>query len=347
MNFLVRTAALAVAGGAAMLGVLADSGPAHSQDKKPVNVSWSAGQIGKTLKEVFADSYAEKDSLRIVESADNPRFTQMQANRGNPNTDLATFIDVLLPLVIKSGVIQKLDENKVPNLREVDPSLRSWDSYAVPYSYGTWGIVYNADKIKIPITSWADLLRDDVKGYVTTPNISFNSSIYVIDAMARLKGGSLENPDAGLQMIRQIRLSGPGLWDQESVAIGWLKTGEALVSTFYSGSALRLMNEPDTKHLRFVVPKEGAYIVPSNFVRVAGSANPDGADAFLNHIFSREAQKRWAEIGRTRPANKHVEVSAEIAAAVPTADKLNRIDSNYFVANRTSIVQKWNEIVNR
>lgn len=347
MTFFGRTRHFATAAAVAGLGFCAYSGALSAQDKKPVEVYWSAGQIGKNLKEAFADTYADKSLLRIVEGGDNPRFTQMQANRTSPNFDVGTFIDVLLPLVIKSGLIQKLDEKTIPNLREVDPALRGWDDFAVPYTYGTWGIVYNADKVKKPITSWADLLRDDVKGFVTSPSIAFNSSVYVIDALARLKGGSLEKPEAGLQALRQIRLAGPGLWDQESVAIGWLKTGEALVSTFYSGSALRLMQQPDTAHLRFVVPSEGAYIVPSNFVRIAHSPNPAGGDAFLNYILSREAQSRWPAIGRTRPSNKNVEVPADIAAAVPTADKLRRIDANYFVANRSAIVQKWNEIVNR
>lgn len=318
-----------------------------AQEKKPISVYWSAGQIGKNMKAAFADTFPDKNLLKIVEGSDNPRFTQMQANRDSPNFDVGTFIDVLLPLVIKSGLIIKLDEKKIPNLAEVDPALRGWDDFAVPYTYGTWGIVYNADKVKKPITSWADLFREDLKSYVTSPNITFNSSIFVLDALARLKGGSLQKPDGGFELMRQLRLSGPGLWDQESVAIGWLKTGEVLASTFYSGSALRLMQETDTAHLRFVVPSEGGYLVRSNLVRVANSPNPAGGDAFLNYILSQEAQAHWPAIGRTRPANKNVKIPDDVAASVPSADKLRKLDMTYFVANRSEIVQKWNDIVNR
>jgi len=343
----VRGSAVRLVAIAAAIGLGWGGSVASAQDKKPISVYWSAGQIGKNLKDAFAETYPDKAFLKIVEGGDNPRFTQMQANRSSPNFDLGTFIDVLLPLVIKSGLITKLDANNIPNLREVDPALRGWDDFAVPYTYGTWGIVYNAEKVKKPITSWADLLRDDLKGYVTSPNITFNSSIYTLDGLARLGGGSLKNPEAGLEAMRKVRLSGPGLWDQESIAIGWLKTGEAVASAFYSGSALRLMQEKDTAHLRFVVPSEGGYLVPSNLVRIANSPNPSGGDAFLNYILSREAQARWPGLGRTRPANRYVDVPADVAAAVPVAEKLLRIDANYFVANRSAIVQKWNDVVNR
>jgi len=35
------------------------------------------------------------------------------------------------------------------------------------------------------------------------------------------------------------------------------------------------------------------------------------------------------------------------ADSVPTADKLRRVDWEYFAENRTALVDKWNRIVNR
>ncbi|WP_204328416.1 hypothetical protein, partial [Stenotrophomonas maltophilia] len=64
----------------------------------------------------------------------------------------------------------------------------------------------------------------------------------------------MTDPEAGLEGMRQVRLSGPGLWEQESIAVGWLKTGEVLATPIYSGNALALLDDPDVKDLRFVVP---------------------------------------------------------------------------------------------
>jgi putative spermidine/putrescine transport system substrate-binding protein len=320
---------------------------AIAQADKPVSVYWSAGQIGKNLKEAFVDTYPDKQLIRILEGGDNPRFTQMQANRSAPNFDIGTFIDVLLPLVIRSGLIMKIEESRVPNVAEIEPALRGWNDFAVSYSYGSWGILYNPETVKRPITTWSDLLREDLKGHVTAPNITYNSSIYTLDGLARMKGGSLKEPDAGLQAMREIRLSGPGLWDQESIAIGWLKTGEAWATPIFSGSALRLISEKDTAHLKFVAPADAAYLVATNFVRLTNSPNPSGADRFLNYMLSRDAQARWPSIGKSRPANRYAAVPPDVEASVPPAAKMLKIDADYFVANRTAIVQKWNEVVNR
>jgi putative spermidine/putrescine transport system substrate-binding protein len=278
---------------------------------------------------------------------DNARFTQMQANRAKPTSDVAIFIDVLMPLIVKSGLVAKLDAKAIPNLDRVDPALRGWDDFAVPMAYGSWGIAYNAKRVSKPITSWKDLLRDDLKGRVTAPNITFNSSVYTLDALSRLGGGSLREHDAGMRAMRQIRLSGPGLWEQENVAVGWLKTEEVWATAYYSGSVIGLRQDKDVPELRFVNPTEGAYFVPFNVTRLTNAPNQAGADRFINHMLDTQAQTAWAANGLSRPANRTVAVPKEVADATPLATALRKVDWQYFAEQRSAIVAKWNEVVNR
>lgn len=316
-------------------------------DDGKLSVSWYPGLLGANFRRSFLDTFPEKDRVVVTEAWDSPRFTQMQASRARPTLDLACFIDVLMPLVARSGLVAKLDAAQVPNLVAVDPELMVWNGYGVPVAYGSWGIVYNAKRVAKPITSWGDLLRDDLKGHVSHPNITYNSSIYSLDALARLGGGDLRSPDAGMKAIRQIRLSGPGLWDQESIAVGWLKTEDIWATPYFSGNVLALMQDKDAPDLRFAVPSEGAYAVPLNVSRIANAPNEALANTFLNHMFGEAAQSAWIANGRTRPANRNVPVPADIAASVPTIEKLRRIDWDYFSQNRSAIVASWNETVNR
>ncbi|WP_027554189.1 PotD/PotF family extracellular solute-binding protein [Bradyrhizobium sp. Cp5.3] len=312
-----------------------------------LSVSWYPGVLGANFRRSFLDTFADKDRVVVTESFDSPRFTQMQASRARPNTDVAAFIDVLMPLVARSGLVAKLDPVRIPNLANVDPALMIWDSFAVPAAYGSWGIVYNAKRVSKPIVSWADLLRDDLKGRVTHPNVTYNSSIYSLDALASLASGGLRSPEAGMKAIRQIRLSGPGLWEQDSVAIGWLKTEEIWATPYFSGSVLALMQDKDVPDLKFVVPSEGGYAVPLNITKAASAPNDPMADRFIDHVLSDAAQSAWTQNGRTRPANRNVPVPAEIAEATPEISKLRRIDWNYFSQNRSALVASWNDVVNR
>jgi putative spermidine/putrescine transport system substrate-binding protein len=321
--------------------------PAFSQGAGAIIANWYPGLLGVNLQKAFLENFPQRNLVQSVEMYDNPRFTQMQANRTKPTSDIAVFIDVLLPLVVRSGLLAKLDVKTTPNLDKIDAGLRVWDDFAVPFAYGAWGICYSANRVQKPITSWKDLLRDDLKGRVTAPNITFNSSVYTLDAMARLSGGSLSQSEAGMRALRQIRTSGPGLWEQENVAVGWLKTGEVWATPYYSGSVLALRQDKDVPELRFVIPSDGAYMVPFNVARIANSPNPDGALRMVDHMLGAASQTVWANMGLGRGTNRDVAVPKDVADTVPPHGSLRKVDWQYFAQNRTAVVNSWNEIVNR
>ncbi len=316
--------------------------------QSPLTIGWYPGLLGSNFKRSFLDTYPAGKQAKVVESFDNARFTQMQANRNQPNLHVAVFTDVLLPLIARSGLISAMSPASIPNLKDIDPRVKlPVGLHAVPATYGSWGIAYNAKYVKKPITSWADLLRDDLKGHVSAPNITYNSSVYTLDALASLKGGGLRAPDAGMEALHMIRKSGPGLWDQESIAVGWLKTGEIWATPYFSGNVLAMQRDPDLADLRFCVPSEGAYSLPMSVTRVVNPSAGDEPEKFINHLLSVEAQEAWTRIGGGRPINSKAKVPADVAAMVPTADKLRTLDWNYFAEQRTAIVDKWNKVVNR
>ncbi|HYD76282.1 ABC transporter substrate-binding protein [Ramlibacter sp.] len=334
--------------GAAALPVAGLAPLAAFAETAPLTIGWYPGLLGSYFKRSFLDTFPQNKGAKVVESFDNARFTQMQANRNSPSLHVGVFTDVLLPLIARSGLVAQLDEKLVPNLRELDPAVKlPVGRYAVPVTYGTWGIAYNAAKVGKPITGWADLLRDDLKGHVSAPNVTYNSSMYTLDAMASLKGGSLRNPAAGLEALHQVRTRGPGLWDQESIAVGWLKSGEIWATPYFSGNVLAMMKDPDLADLKFCVPSEGGYALPMSVARVLNPSAGNLPDTFINHMLGVEAQEAWGRIGNARPVNAKARVPAEVAAAVPTADKLRHLDWSFFAEQRSAIVEQWNKVVNR
>ncbi|RUR71262.1 extracellular solute-binding protein [Variovorax guangxiensis] len=314
----------------------------------PLTIGWYPGLLGGNFRRSFLDTYASGKEARVIESFDNARFTQMQANRAQPSLHVGVFTDVLLPLLAKSGLVAEMDPSKIPNFSQLDERVRlPVGRFALPVTYGTWGIAYNAKKVAKPIAGWADLLRDDLKGHVSAPNITYNSSVYTLDALASLKGGSIRTPDAGMEAMYQLRTRGPGLWDQESIAVGWLKSGEIWATPYFSGNVLAMMRDPDLADLRFCVPSEGGYALPMSVARVVNPTAGDQPERFINHMLGLEAQEAWARIGNARPVNGKAKVPEEVAATVPTADKLRSVDWGFFAEKRSAIVDQWNKVVNR
>lgn len=341
----VRRRLLAAAAALPAAGALPSMAWAQSA---PLTIGWYPGLLGANFRRSFLDTFPGGKDARVVESFDNARFTQMQANRSQPSLHVGIFTDVLLPLIARSGLIAELDDKLVPNLKALDPRVPlPVGRFAVPVTYGTWGIAYNAKKVGKPIVGWADLLRDDLKGHVSAPNVTYNSSMYTLDALASLKGGSLRNPDAGLEALHQVRTRGPGLWDQESIAVGWLKSGEIWATPYFSGNVLAMMRDPDLADLRFCVPSEGGYALPMSVARVVNPSAGQLPETFINHMLGIEAQEAWARIGNARPVNARAKVPDEVAAVVPTADKLRKLDWTYFAEQRSAIVERWNRVVNR
>lgn len=331
---------------AALVSAIGAAGPVAAQQQ--LVFSGFPGVIGNTIKKSFIETYDRANTIRYLESWDSARFTQMQANRANPKEDVVTFTDLTLPLAASAGLLDPLDLKSVPQLAEVDPDVRVPSDVGVPYTYGCFGIAYNSKYVKKPITSWIDLLRDDLKGHVSAPNVTYTGAFNTLDGLSKTKGKSLKEPEEGMKLYRTIRTSGPGLWDQESIAVGWLKTGEIWVTPYFSGNVLVMMNDPDLKDLRFVVPSEGAYYVPLTVARVKNGPNgADNAARFINHVLSVPQQERSAELGKTRPVNTKAKVPADVAASCPLAGKLNKVDINYLNQNRGKIVDLWNQTVNR
>lgn len=332
----------------AAASLVAALGVAHAASEQQLVVSGFPGVIGNNIKKSFIETYDRASSIRYLESWDSARFTQMQANRNNPKEDVVTFTDLTLPLAASAGLLEPLDLKSVPLLAEVDPVVRAQSDTGVAFTYGCFGIAYNSKYVKKAITSWSDLLRDDLKGHVSAPNVTYTGAFNTLDGLSRTKGKSLKDPEEGMNLYRTIRTSGPGLWDQESIAVGWLKTGEIWATPYFSGNVLVMMGDADLKDLRFVIPSEGAYYVPLTVARVKNSpAGSESAARFINHMLSVPNQERAAALGKTRPVNVKAQMPADVAASCPTAGELNKVDIQYLNKNRSKIVDLWNQIVNR
>jgi spermidine/putrescine transport system substrate-binding protein len=87
--------------------------------------------------------------------------------------------DVVFPgadyasIMIKKGLLEKLDKAKLPNAANVDPSVSAKktfdpsDDYCVPYFMGAAGIMVNKEKVGEFEKSWNIFERADLKGRMT------------------------------------------------------------------------------------------------------------------------------------------------------------------------------------
>jgi putrescine transport system substrate-binding protein len=240
---------------------------------------------------------------------DSPETAETILSVGNSNYDLVTMnASPELAREIPKGFWKKLDQSRLPNARNADPQimqqLKSVDpgnQYAVPWMWGTTGLIYNPDKIRAimpnaPLDSLDMVLKKNVAAKFAGCGISMLDSWGdVLPMVARYIGqprlsanqAALDAVMAKLQEIQPYlrRIATAGYYQQ-------LAEGELCLAIGYSGDAMiarRMVGEShgnvkiDYSFAREMVP---FYI--DNMVIPADSPNPAAALAFINFVMRPE-----------------------------------------------------------
>jgi putrescine transport system substrate-binding protein len=234
---------------------------------------------------------------------DSPETAETILSVGHSNYDLVTMnASPELAREIPRGYWKKLDQASLPNARNADAQimrlLQSVDpgnQYAVPWMWGTTGLIYNIDKIKAimpnaPLDSLDMILKKDVAAKFAGCGISMLDSWGdVLPMVSRYLGQSRlsadkPNLDAVMAKLQEVqpyirRISTAGYYQQ-------LAEGELCLAIGYSGDAMvarRMVGESrgsikiDYSFAREMVP---FYI--DNMVIPADSQNSAAALAFIN-----------------------------------------------------------------
>lgn len=318
------------------------SDDASGQGQQSITVGWYGGPIGKAFKQVVVAPFEKKTNIQVkVETAfDDARLTKLHAQPGS--LDVAFFTDPVMPQVRSAGIADELDASDIPNLSDVYPNLKSKDSFA--WTFGVWGLAYNADKVKPAPKSWSDLLDPRLKGHVTEPDITYNSSILSLVAFARLGGGDLGNLAPGFQRMKRLRGLSPFFWASSSQMLQQLQSGSIWVTPYASGGTYEAAKAAGAPPIKFATPEEGGYLVKFNTVIPKDSRNKTPAAKFANFMLTPKVQAKWAQKIYYAPANSKTELPSDVKDMIVSGSEVTQLqDINWqkFAAMRDTVVKKW------
>ena len=296
---------LGVGGLAAALGIVVGllTSMAHAEDRsRTVNVYAWAEYFPPSVIDKFQRATGMHVNMTLFDSV-NVAETTMSVGRSN--FDVVT-MNATPQLVreIPGGYWKKLDRSAIPNAANADPTLLKLleradpgNQYAVPWMWGTVGVMYNVDKVKaligsVPaqsldmvfdkkyseklakcginiLDSWGDILPI-VAEYLGLPKLAADpASLKAISAkLAEIK-----------PQLRRIATA--GYYEQ-------MADGELCVALGYSGDAMvgrRMVTEGKTGvSIAFTPPAGSVPVFIDSMVIPADSPNPAGAAAFINFM---------------------------------------------------------------
>lgn len=210
-----------------------------------------------------------------------------------------TGYDIVFPsgdhvkMMINEGLLEKLDLNKVPNFKNIDPLVlakTTYDpnhEYSAPYMMGTTGLIVNKKYLKDYEKSWSIYERSDLKGKMT-----------LLDDMREVFGAALKylgysvnttNPDE-IEKAKQVILKWKEnivKFDATTYAQG-VVNGEFWVVHGYPENVFQLIPEEERENFEFFVPKEGGTLWIDNMVILKDAKNKELAYKFIDFILRPE-----------------------------------------------------------
>lgn len=207
---------------------------------------------------------------------------------GGTTYDVIIPSDYMISKMIKEELIQPLNMDNIPNFRYIMDNYRNLaydpeNTYSVPYTWGTVGIIYNAEQIDIPKEEidWDILWDEKYKDQI----LMFDNPRDAFAVSELLLGYSLntENPS-------ELKAAAEKLKEQKDVVQAYvmdevfdkMAAGEALLAPYYAGDALTILE--DNEDLDFVVPKSGTNLFVDAMCIPSSAKQKEAAEMYINFM---------------------------------------------------------------
>lgn len=248
---------------------------------------------------------------------DSPDTAETTLSAGSSNYDIVTMNAVPhLAREIPQGFWKALDRTQIPNAQNADPDILRFlktvdpdNAHAVPWMWGTTGVIYNVDKVQsllgaIPANALDLVLNKQMAAKFERCGISVLDSWQdILPMVSRYLGQpklSTEPSqlDAVLKKLQEIRpylrrIASSGYYEQ-------LADGDLCLAIGYSGDAMfarRMAKEGDTKvKVDFAFPSGAVPLWVDSMLIPADSPNVAGALKFINFMMRPEISAQVTQL---------------------------------------------------
>jgi spermidine/putrescine transport system substrate-binding protein len=219
--------------------------------------------------------------------------TKLKAGGAGAGYDIITYYQGYKPLYQELEILEPLDEQKLPNLKNLFPYFASEEGNfwidpdgtrtGVPWTWGSIGITIDGRRVKSMPTSWYDLLEPEFKGKVAIPDDPTGSwalatHILKLDPAETSK----EDGEKVFDLLSQVAAQSTGISPSFGDATTKMTAGDADVCWQGWAAMNQFAADAGVDSFETEVPKEGSFSFCDAYALPAGSDNPDAALAWMN-----------------------------------------------------------------
>lgn len=268
---------------------------------------------GEYMDPDVIDMFEDETGIEIkYEEAITPEEMYTKFKAGAIDYDLLCTSDYMMKRLIQEGEVAEVDfssfeykDNIGETYWKLSQAFDPDNKYALPYFWGTLGILYDTTRVNGPVDSWDVLFNGEYAGEIIMQNSVRDAFMITLkhlgyslnteneaEIQAAYEALLAQKPDVQAYLVDEAR--------DEVVA------GNAIMAVVYSGEAyLGREFNPD---LAYVVPKEGSNVWIDSFCITEKSKNKEAARLFLDFLCREDvAQKNFEYIYYSTPNEAVIE----------------------------------------
>lgn len=344
-----RIAALTVgllAGTTALSACGSDSSGAGGDEDALVVSTFPFGV--EEFEEAVVDPFTEETGIEVeLDTGSNAdRLSQLQLAGGeDPGVDVVLISDYYAALGQQDDLFTPVESSAVPAMEAIADFAVEEPYQGPAYSYQLYGTLYSTDELSAEEAAdwelWAD---DSLAGEMALPDISVTAGQLMISGVAEQYGSGPYDVDAAYDVLGGWA---PGIlqfYSSSTEVTNLLTQGEIVAAGTLNGFATDLMaaGEP----IAWTPPEENRYMATNRAMIASGASNPEGAEQFIDHLLSAEAQSRSADLVGDLPVNMEAEVPEELTDVVGDIAE-GPVEADYRMLDPQELVETRSDWVDR
>lgn len=321
---------------------------------------------GEYIDESVIEEFEEETGIDVIYDlfeTNEEMYPVVEA--GGVNYDAVCPSDYMIQKMAENDMLAELDYSNIPNLENIDPQYmekaQSFDPgnrYAVPYTWGTVGILYNTKRVEElglqPPSKWSDLWNPAYKGEILMQDSVRDAFMVALKSL----GYSMNSTDeAELKEARDLLIAQKPL--VQAYVIDQVRDkmigGEAAAGVIYSGEMLFIQEEAARQNLdyqlEYVIPEEGTNIWIDAWVIPKNAKNKENAEKWINFLCRPDiAKKNFEYITYATPnraAKELLEPELQNNKALfPDTDKLENSEVFKYMGDTIDMIYNnlWKEV---
>jgi spermidine/putrescine transport system substrate-binding protein len=252
----------------------------------------------KTKTYPTLDAFTQKTGIKVTYAEDiddnDTYFGKIQgqlANKQDIGQDIVVFTDWMAARMIRLGYTQELDHAKIPNAKNLLPSLQQVDfdpgrKHSLTWQSGFGGLAWSKDKIPSGLGSVADLWKPEYKGRVEVlSEMRDTLGLIMLGQGVDVSGkwGDTEF-NAALDLLKtqidsgQIRQVKGNSYKEDLIS------GDAIAVIGWSGDITQI-NTEQGDNWAFALPDSGGTLWSDNMQVPIGATHKANAETLMNYYY--------------------------------------------------------------